>query len=189
MLQGSVRLGTAEPSVGARDWLGMRWGGLVCPHRPKKAPSGACMEDGVNVGCESPPGSSVPHSTVCLSHHGLLNSFRTELRPQLTALLWLRQIHLPGLTFVLAPWLTVSSWRARGQTEWYFMSVCKTHTGASVFGELYAALGSSYGWCGAAFQKPLSGPLSGCENLQLEPTGWKVREKQPLLLRCPPSHT
>lgn len=72
-------LGQLEPSVGARDWLGMRWGGLVCPRRPKKAPSGACMEDGVNAGCESPPGSSVPHSTVCLSHHGLLNSFRTEL--------------------------------------------------------------------------------------------------------------
>lgn len=79
-------------------------------------------------GARAHPGSLVPHSTVCLSHHGLLNSFWTELPPQLTVLLWLRQIHLPVLTFVLAPWLTVSSCRAPAQTEWYFMSVCKTDT-------------------------------------------------------------
>ena len=47
---------------------------------------------------------------------------------QLAALLWPKQMHLPVFTFILAPWLTVSCWRALVQTVWYFESVCKTDT-------------------------------------------------------------
>lgn len=87
----------------------------------EKTSDGACMEDEMSVGCESPPCQPCALPRSVPKPLWVPGPFLDRAPPPADSLALAKA---DVLTFVLAPWLT--GWQALVQTERYFVSVCKT---------------------------------------------------------------